>query len=189
MNVLWRTLLVVWKARRRLRREGPLAPHAVSRITLTTLLTDLDIVGHMNNGRYLSLFDLGRFDLLTRTGLWAILDANGWYSVIANATISFRKSLRFGQRFQVESKVIAADDRAIYVMHRAVVDEEVYAELLVRARFLRRSGGVVPMSDLFAALGANSEVFPEPEPWVHDWVSASSLPSTKAPAPSVWPDD
>jgi Uma2 family endonuclease len=51
----------------------------------------------------------------------------GWYPVVANATISYRKSLHLWQRFDVESRVIAADDRAVYLEHRAVVDGEIYA--------------------------------------------------------------
>ena len=57
---MWRTLIVMLTARRRLRRRGRLAPTGISRIRLTTLLTDIDLLLHMNNGRYLSLFDLGR---------------------------------------------------------------------------------------------------------------------------------
>ena len=30
---------------------------------------DLDTNAHMNNGRYLTLMDLGRFDLMTQCGL------------------------------------------------------------------------------------------------------------------------
>ena len=53
--------LVIFAARRRVRRGQGLAPTAVGRIRLTTLPTDIDILRHMNNGRYLSLFDLGRW--------------------------------------------------------------------------------------------------------------------------------
>ena len=56
--------MVMLSARKRLRRRGHLPPTGVSRIRLTTLPTDIDLLRHMNNGRYLSLFDLGRWDLL-----------------------------------------------------------------------------------------------------------------------------
>ncbi|MBN9173553.1 MAG: 4-hydroxybenzoyl-CoA thioesterase, partial [Microbacterium sp.] len=51
----------------RARRGERLSATDVGRIRLTTLPTDIDILMHMNNGRYLSLFDLGRWDLLVRT--------------------------------------------------------------------------------------------------------------------------
>ena len=41
-------------------------------------LTDLDVLGHVNNGVYLSLMDLGRVDLLLRSGVLAKVRARGW---------------------------------------------------------------------------------------------------------------
>ena len=77
MNVLWRTLLVLLRAQRRLRREGPVDPNSVGRIRIRVLPTDIDLLRHLNNGRYLSLFDLGRWDLLTRTGIAGAMKAHG----------------------------------------------------------------------------------------------------------------
>ncbi|WP_295844205.1 acyl-CoA thioesterase [uncultured Microbacterium sp.] len=185
MNVLWRTLLVLARARRRLRREGPLAPNTVARMSIRVLPTDIDLLRHMNNGRYLSLFDLGRWDLLTRTGLLAAMTKQGWYAVVAAETITFRRSLELGQRFELETRLIGHDDRAVYLEHRALVNGEIYARAMIRARILRRTGGTVPHDELFAAVG-RPEGLPDIEPWVHDWAAGSALPSTKRPAPSVW---
>ena len=185
MNVIWRTLLVIWRAKVLLRRRGPAAPTSVGRITLRTLPTDIDFLGHMNNGRYGSLFDLGRFDLLVRTGMWDLVNEKGWYAVVASQSVSFRKSLQLWQRFTVESRLIGHDDKSVFVMHRAVVKGEIYAEMIVRARFLRRSGGLVPHEELFAALHRPDDL-PPLEPWITDWAAASALPSTRADAPSLW---
>jgi len=187
VNVIWRTLLVILSARRRSRRGQTLAATAVGRIRLTTLPTDLDILRHMNNGRYLSLFDLGRWDLLIRTGLFDAMKERGWYAVVSSETITFRKSLELWQRFDVESRFIGHDDKALFMEHRAVVDGEVYAKVIVRARMLRRAGGTVSHEEFFGALGRPEDV-PGVEDWIHDWAAASALPPTKAPAPSVWTD-
>jgi acyl-CoA thioesterase FadM len=157
----------------------------VSRIRLTTLPTDIDILRHMNNGRYLSLFDLGRWDLLVRTGIWDAMSSHGWYAVVSSETITFRKSLQLWQRFVIESRMLGHDDRAVYMEHRAVVDGEVYARAIVRARLLKKSGGTLSHEELFAAVG-RPEGVPDVEPWVHEWAAASALPSTRRPAPSVW---
>ncbi|SFI48010.1 Acyl-CoA thioesterase FadM [Microbacterium saccharophilum] len=152
---------------------------------LRTLPTDIDLLRHMNNGRYASLFDLGRFDLLIRTGIWDAMNTRGWYAVVANETITFRKSLELWQPFTVESRLYGHDDKAVYQIHRAVVDGEVYAEMIVRARFLRRGGGVVPMEELFSALHRPDDLPPLPS-WVEAWAKGAALPSTKADAPSLW---
>jgi acyl-CoA thioesterase FadM len=185
VNVLWRTLLVLFLARRRLRREGPLDPNTVTRLRLRVLPTDIDVLRHLNNGRYLSLFDLGRWDLLTRSGLVAAMTKKGWYAVVAAETITFRRSLELWQRFDLETRLIGHDDRAVYLEHRALVGEEIYARAIIRARILRRTGGTVPHDELFAAVG-RPEGLPDIEPWVHEWAAGSALPSTRRPAPSVW---
>jgi acyl-CoA thioesterase FadM len=185
VNVIWRTILVTFLARRRVRREGRIDPVAVGVIRLTTLPTDLDVLRHMNNGRYLSLFDLGRWDLLTRPGMADAMRRHGWYAGVSSETITFRKSLTPWQRFDVESRFLGHDDKALYLEHRAVVDGEVYARAIIRARMLKRSGGTLSHDELFAALGRPDGV-PDVEPWVHEWAAASALPSTRAEAPSVW---
>ena len=183
---MWlRTLLTIARAKVLLRRRGPLPPRTVGRIRLRTLPTDIDLLRHMNNGRYASLFDLGRFDLLIRTGLWDAMNARDWYAVVASETVTFRKSLQLWQRFDVESRLLGHDDRAVYMEHRAVVGGEIYARAIVRARMLKRSGGLLPHEELFAAVG-RPEGLPDVEPWVHDWAAASALPSTRREAPSVW---
>lgn len=185
VNVIWRTLLVMWRARRRLRREGRLSPTEIGRVRVTTLPTDLDILRHMNNGRYLSLFDLGRWDLLVRTGLLDVMKKNDWYAVVSAETVTFRKSLELWQRFDVESRLLGHDDRAIYLEHRAVVDGEIYARAIIRSRMLKRAGGTLSHEELFAAVG-RPEGVPEVEQWMHDWAAASALPPTRADAPSIW---
>ncbi len=185
MNVIWRTLLVILSARRRVRRGKALDPTAVGSIRLTTLPTDIDILRHMNNGRYLSLFDLGRWDLLIRTGLFDGMKEQGWYAVVSSETITFRKSLQLWQRFEVQSRFIGHDDKAVFMEHRAVVKGEVYARAIVRARMLRRTGGTVSNEELFATVG-KPEGVPEIDPWVHEWAAASALPPVRTSAPSVW---
>ena len=183
--MIWRTILVIWRARRQFRRDGVLVPSTVTRIRLTTLPTDIDILGHMNNGRYLSLFDLGRWDLLTRTGILQALRENSWYAVVSSATVTFRKSLGLWQRFTLESRFIGHDEKALYLEHRAVVDGEIYARVIIRARMLRRSGGTVTHEELFAAVGTPDNLA-DVQPWMLEWAQASALPPTKAAAPSDW---
>ena len=165
MNVWWRTLLTIWRAKVLLRRRGPIPPDSVGRVRLRTLPTDLD--------------------LLIRTGIWDAMNAEGWYAVVASETVTFRKSLQLWQRFTVESRLYGHDDKAVYQIHRAVVDGEIYAEMIVRARFLRRTGGVVNTAELFEALHRPDNLPPLPQ-WIVDWAAGAALPSTKAPAPSIW---
>ncbi|MFO7688955.1 MAG: thioesterase family protein [Cryobacterium sp.] len=186
MHMFFRTLLHVL-----LSRFGPRLGHFdVARTKFITLPTDQDILRHMNNGVYLSIMDIARFDMLHRTGVWALFRARGWYPVVVAETISFRKSLTLGQRFTVESRILGFDDKAVYVEQRFVRPDaagkpEIYAQGFIRGRFLKRTGGIVSITELLAALDVAPDQVTVP-PWLLEWSTDVAMPATRAPAPSLW---
>lgn len=141
--------------------------------------SDLDVLGHMNNGIYFSILDIGRVDLMIRSGLWARLKANGYYPVVAAETMRFRRSLMLFQRFYVKTQVIGWDDKAFLLEQKFLLSgkrrdrEEVVAEALIRARFLRKSGGAVPPSRILE-LADIAHQPPPLDPWIEQWNSAQA---------------
>ena len=186
MHMFFRTLLHVLFLSR---RKHDLGHYDVARTNFITLPTDLDINRHMNNGVYFSIMDVARFDMLVRNGVWRIMREKGWYPVVASETITFRKSLSLWQRFTIESRILGFDEKAVYVEQRFVRPgpggaPEVFAQGFIRGRFLRRSGGVVPVPELIEAFGATpGDGLPE---WIERWGADVALPATRAEAPSVW---
>jgi acyl-CoA thioesterase FadM len=191
MHMFFRTLLHVLFLSR---RKPDLDHYEVARTNFITLPTDLDINRHMNNGVYFSIMDVARFDMLVRNGVWAIMRAKGWYPVVASETITFRKSLSLWQRFTIESRILGFDDKSVYVEQRFVRPStgsggergvpEIYAQGFIRGRFLRNSGGTVPVPELIEAFGATSgDGLPE---WIERWGADVALPATRAEAPSIW---
>lgn len=179
--MFFRTLMVWLRSKR-----GPrFGVHDIGRMNLRVLPTDLDVNNHVNNGVYLSLMDLGRFDLLHRSGVWATMMKKGFYPVVASETITFRKSLAPWQRYVLESKIVGYDAKAVYLEQRFVVDGEIYAQGFIRGRFLKRTGGTVSLEELSEALGVDVSMLTLPE-WLHRWAQDVALPATKAPAPSSW---
>ncbi|UCR88170.1 acyl-CoA thioesterase [Mycetocola spongiae] len=185
MHMIFRTMMVMARARRRAKRGDTVGFFDVGYLTLRTLPTDLDVLWHMNNGVYLSIFDLGRFDLMVRNGMWDQFQERGWYPVVSSQSVTYRKSLRLWQRFTVETRVIGMDEKAGYIEHRMVVNGEIYTRAIMKARFLRKSGGTVPISELMEAVGIPDPRLPMEE-WIEPWGAAVALPPTKAPAPSEW---
>ncbi|MFT3859879.1 thioesterase family protein [Micropruina sp.] len=183
MNLLWRMILVHLRATRLLRRDGNLSLTGVSVIKLTTLPTDIDILRHMNNGRYLSLADLGRWDLVVRIGVFARTQQLGWIPVLSQASATFRKPLVVGQRFELQTRMIGTDDRAVVMEQRFVRDEEIHMRLITRTRFVKRAGGIVTIDELHEQFGTIPDEVPD---WVHGWADASRLASTKQQLPSDW---
>ena len=80
---------------------------------------------HVNNGMYFSLMDLGRFDLMVRSGVWKTMRRRGWSPVAAGETIAFRKSLQLWQQYTIETRIIGLDAKAIYFEQRMVSDDEI----------------------------------------------------------------
>jgi acyl-CoA thioesterase FadM len=186
MHMIFRTLLLFWRSPRAGRRGTPIGHYDVGRLAMRTLPTDLDLNRHMNNGVYLSVLDLGRFDLLIRNGIWDILRGRGWYPVVVSETITFRKSLNLWQKFVIETRVSGYDEKAVFVDQRIVVNGEVYAQAVIRARFLKKRGGTVSVAELIDAIGTVPPDLRLPE-WQVRWGRDVALPSTSAPAPSEWP--
>ena len=162
-----------------------LGHYDVARTPFRVLPTDLDLLKHMNNGVNLSIADLGRFDLLTRSGVWELFKAQGWYPVVVSETITFRRSLMLWQRFRVESRVLGFDERAVYVEQRFVSHGEIYSRAFIKARILRKAGGIVPITELLDALGSVPEQVVVPE-WVQRWSADAVLPPARGRAPNVW---
>jgi len=162
----------------------------VSRSNFRVWPTDLDILGHMNNGKYLSIMDVARFDLTQRNGVLAVCRREKWYPVIVGQTISYRKSLNPWKRFTIESRVLGVDEQAVYLEQRflrpgADRTPEIYARAIVRTRILRRSGGVVRIDELLSKLDFEPSALHLPED-VLAWGLSTRLPSTRDDAQSVW---
>lgn len=180
MHLLFRTLLHLFLSRLR----PKLGLWDSSSLRMRVLPADVDLALHINNGMYFSLMDLGRFDLMVRSGAWSTMRSQGWSPVASGETISFRKSLDLGQRYSIESKIIGADERAIFFEQQMVRHGEVYARAFVATRMVS-ADGPVSNAEIFAAVGQPPADLVLPE-WIHEWRLNNALPSTRRPAPHAW---
>lgn len=164
MNLLFRMLWLSIRAR--FRPKLGLFDTAVTPFRVWP--TDLDPLMHMNNGKYLSIMDLGRLDLMIRSGTWAKLKQLSWYPVVAGQTIAYYRSLNPGRRFDIHTRVLGLDDRWGFLEQSFVSGGVVCAKAVVRTRFLKRSGGSVSHDEFEAEFGTTpgSENIPM---WVLEW--------------------
>lgn len=181
MHMIFRLILLMFTWRRRSR----LGLYDVGRMPMRATLTDIDYAGHINNGMYFSIFDIGRFDLLLRAGAWQKIWRRRWLPVVQAETIRFRKSVTLGTKFEIESRIVGYDDRHAFLEQRIVVAGEVYVSALIAARF-KGPKGPVPMSELVEVLGVELPADLREPDWVADWLEDTRLPSTRRPAPSTW---
>jgi acyl-CoA thioesterase FadM len=162
--MFFRLLALVLTARLR-RRAHILGP---CRTPFRVLPTDIDVLRHMNNGVYFSIFDLARIDLLSRSGLLAKLRKRGWYAVVAAETGSFRKSLELFQRFDVVTSVVGWDERHVYFEHRVLRHGRVTTSAVIQLRFLARSGERLTPDQVMRLL-PEPPMRPELPEWIGRW--------------------
>lgn len=107
MNLWLRLLLLLATA---WRRPTLVASGDVSRLNFRVWPNDLDLSLHMNNGRYLTLMDLGRLDFMIGTGLWRPLIKHRWTPIASTIAIRFRRELRLFDRVSLETRLVAWSD-------------------------------------------------------------------------------
>jgi acyl-CoA thioesterase FadM len=133
---------------------------------------DIDPWKDLNNGRILTLFDLGRIALSQRTGLSACLMRNRWGIVVAGNTTRYRKRITMMQRFEMRTRCIGWDGRFVYMEQSMWRGEECCNHILIRGAIISKAG-IVPPVQVLAALGhaGDSPALPR---WVQDWIGAEA---------------
>lgn len=100
---------------------------------------DLDTSLHLNNGRYWTLMDLGRVDLMLRSGLWKDVLKNRWLPVVRAGTIRFRRELKLLKRFSIQTKLLYWDEARIVIEQRFIANGDVAAVALLLVGLYDRS--------------------------------------------------
>jgi acyl-CoA thioesterase FadM len=151
MNLYFR---FIWLFITRAIVKDPIDMFAPCRTRFHVNLLDLDMNMHMNNGRYLSLMDLGRLDLMLRSKvLWKFVK-QGYFPVVSSESIRFKKSLDPFQQFDMITHIEAWDEKDFYIRQKFVRDGQVYAEGFIKGRFLQRGRkGSVPTREVFEVAG------------------------------------
>lgn len=132
---------------------------------------DLDPWVELNNGRTLTLYDLGRIPLVMRTGFIKVLKDNGWGITVAGNTTRYRRRVTMFQRFEMRSRCIGWDARFFYMEQSMWRGDECLNHMLLRSAAIGK-GGMIPTDQVAAAMGAgDSPALPD---WVQAWIAADA---------------
>lgn len=165
---------------RRSRRDPAFDVLSESRLRFRVWPGDLDFFGHMNNGRYLSLMDSGRWDIMGRLGLIPILRRRRCITVLGAATIQYRRPLAPFQEFLLVSRVVGWDEKWFYVEQRFESQGKTVAVSHVRGLF-RERGRSVATSEVLSWAGVERPAPAMPQA-VASWIR--HLESSPIGAPS-----
>jgi len=166
MNLLIRVFLVWLSSFVR----KPLGILQESQLLGIVLPNDLDIYFHMNNGRYLTFMDLGRLDLILRTGMRKPAKKYGWNPIVAASWIRYRKPLYCFQKFDLKTKVVGWSDRWFVMEQKIMCKGKMHTQAYIKGVFFGPKG-VVRTQEVLHALG-HDEPSPELPDFIKNWVSA-----------------
>ncbi len=164
MIVLFRFLFALLKSRFR----PPLGVLDDCVITMRVWPNDLDLNMHMNSGRYLSMMDIGRVEILARTRMLGKVLGRGWRPIVGAAFIRYRKSLLPFERFTIHSHIVCWDEKWLYFEHILERRDEVAAHAYVRGLLRGREGNVRP-KELLELAGMTSMASPPIPPDIEAW--------------------
>jgi len=143
-----------------------------SRLEFRVWPSDLDINLHMNNARYLAVMDIGRFDLILRSGLGRLVWRRRLKPVLASTMVRYRRSLAPFEAFSLFTRIVGWDEKWLFIEHRIERRGQIVCQAMVKGMFLAAKGGV-PTKELIAALGSTQLATSLPD-WVADWQSAEA---------------
>jgi acyl-CoA thioesterase FadM len=176
MNLWFRLMWVLLTARRRGRLS---LPGETSMLSFRVWLHDLDPSIHMNNGRYLTLMDLGRLDVLVRSGLWRLVLHNRWTPIASAITIRFQRELRPFQKFRLETRLLCWDSTLVVMEQTFIIDggprdgQAAARALFKGGLYDRKEKKFVEIARLMSLLGV-SEISPPATPEVEAFLQADN---------------
>lgn len=129
---------------------------------------DLDFWFELNNGRTLSIYDLGRIPMASRLGLLTTLRKQSWGLTVAGSSVRYRKRVRAFDRLEMHSRVTTWDDRFIYLEQSMWHKGECTSHAMFRTA-VTDNNGIVTTDRVMASLGLDG---PRPElpNWISDWI-------------------
>ena len=174
MNLWFRLLALLLSARWRPTLK---LPDEASVLRYRVWPSDLDPSLHVNNGKYLSLMDLGRLDLMVAAGLWRPILAHHWTPIASNVLIRYRREMRLLQRFRLETRLLTWDTNnvvmeQVFILEGGPRDGQIAARALFKGGIYdRQRRAFVAIARLMQEIGAQAEA-PEATPEVAAFLAA-----------------
>ena len=121
-------------------------------VNLIVLPQDIDPFMELNNGRYVTLLDLGRFSLGTKVNMASFLKRNNWSLTIVGTYNEYRYRLRLFQRFILKTKIIGYDEKWFYFFQKAERKGKSHMASVVKFAYTSKEGLVLP-KEVITAMG------------------------------------
>lgn len=135
---------------------------------------DIDFWMELNNGRTLTLFDLGRVPMSIRNGMAQLSKERGYGMAVAGASVRYRRRVTTFQKIEMWTRPLGFDDKFLYI-EQAMWDKngECCNHILIRGAVLKNRK-MVPPKEVLEQIEPGIES-PELPAWVKAWAEADHL--------------
>lgn len=133
---------------------------------------DLDIWWELNNGRTLTLYDLGRLVLFQRIGFIPVMRAERWRGTVAGSAVRYRRRIQLWERIEMHSRLLGWDERFFYFDQSMWTGAGCAGQVLLRTA-VTAGRGIVPAADVARAMGLDP-ASPPLAVWVRAWIAAEA---------------
>ena len=134
--------------------------------------SDIDPWMEMNNGRMLTIFDLGRVPFVRRIPINKAMSERGWRMTIAGNTVRYRRRIRLFAKIDMRTRILGRDARFFYFHQTMRIRGEAASSGLFRVAVVGDTG-IIP-TDEVAKQMAVPEWNPALPEWVNNWITAES---------------
>lgn len=167
-RLIWLLLRLPWIKM----QSDPLAP---AKLNMRVHINDLDLNMHVNNGRYLTMMDLGRLHLMAKTGLLKPMFKHKWMPVLGSAKVHFIKPLNIFNKFTMTTQVIYWDEKWIYLEQKIYKKNVLCVTALFKALFTSKRGKI-PATELMHYLPTHTKKPLMPD-HLKAWIAAEKVRS------------
>lgn len=165
MNLYLRLLWALFRAH----RQPGIRPGDTIERTLRVLPNDIDVNGHMNNGRYMTVVDLMLIEYFVRMGFFSLALQRGWRPMSGGAFITYRRGLKPFQTYTLRFRVEASDTHWNYMRFEFMDGERLCAAGYFKGAVVGKQG-LMPNAQTFSMLGFKPQT-EQPEA-VRAWLAA-----------------
>ncbi len=147
------------------------------------LPNDIDINGHMNNGRYLTMVDLMLMEYFVRIGFAGVLIKRGWRPMSGGSFITYRRGLKPFQTYRLRYKIDASNEFWNFMRFEFLDGDKVCASGYMKGAAVSKAG-LVPNTKSYEALGIAllPNAIPVPvQHWLEAEKSVITLPWEQTP--------
>lgn len=145
------------------------------------LPNDIDVYGHMNNGRYLTLLSLAAMGAVIRTGLMKSSMKRGYLFIFDQSQVQWIRPLKLFEKYTIEVQMVHCEGRYLYATGSFMkTNGKIAAKIHYRCCLKTRTGKDFDLGKILACDGLELPVCSGEPPLPRDLFVAINQPDNIA---------